>query len=87
MFFETGLKKSFASMNKKLKDDGLLVVFFAHSSVKAWNQLIASVREGKFRVVSSYAIHTESTANPLARGKTIVHVIHSGRLQKDNGGF
>ena len=65
-----GLKKSFASMNKKLEDDGLLVVFFAHSSVKAWNQLIASVREGKFRVVSSYAIHTESTANPLARGKT-----------------
>ena len=70
MFFEAGLKKSFASMNRKLKDDGLLVVFFAHSSVKAWNQLIASVREGKFRVVSSYAIHTENTANPLARGKT-----------------
>ena len=70
MFFETGLKKSFVSMNKKLKDDGLLVVFFAHSSVKAWNQLLTSVREGRFRVVSSYAIHTEMTSNPLARGKT-----------------
>ena len=70
MFFEAGLKKSFVSMNKKLKDDGLLVIFFAHSSVKAWNQLLASIREGKFRVVSSYAIHTESTANPIASGKT-----------------
>ena len=70
MFFEAGLKKSFISMNKKLKNDGLLVVFFAHSSVKAWNQLLASIREGRFRVVSSYAIHTESMANPLARGKT-----------------
>ncbi len=69
-FFETGLKKSFISMNQKLKNDGLLVVFFAHSSVKAWNQLLASIREGKFRVVSSYAIHTESSSSILARGKT-----------------
>ncbi len=70
MFFEAGLKKSFISMNKKLKNDGLLVVFFAHSSVKAWNQLLTSIREGRFRVVSSYAIHTENTKNPLARDKT-----------------
>ena len=70
MFFEAGLKKSFVAMNKKLNDDGLLVVFFANSSVKAWNQLLASIREGRFRVVSSYAIHTENTTNPLAHNKT-----------------
>ena len=69
-FFEAGLKKSFVSMNKKLKDDGLLVVFFAHSSVTAWNQLLKSIREGKFRVVSSYAIHTENSGNVIAQGKT-----------------
>ena len=69
-FFEVGLKKSFVSMNKKLKDDGLLVVFFAHSSVTAWNQLLKSIREGKFRVVSSYAIHTENSGNVIAQGKT-----------------
>ena len=69
-FFEAGLKKSFVSMNEKLKDDGLLVVFFAHSSTETWNQLLASIREGKFRVVSSYALHTESKDNPLAQGKT-----------------
>jgi len=69
-FFEAGLKKSFVSMNEKLKDDGLLVVFFAHSSTEAWNQLLASIREGRFRVVSSYAIHTENTSNVLAIDKT-----------------
>ncbi len=69
-FFEEGLKKSFTSLNKKLKDDGLLVVFFAHSSIKAWNQLLESIRSGRFRVVSSYAIHTENPANMIARGKT-----------------
>jgi len=69
-FFEEGLKKSFVALNEKLNDDGLLVVFFAHSSVKAWNQLLESIRMGKFRVVSSYAIHTENPSNVLAIGKT-----------------
>jgi len=69
-FFEKGLKRSFVSINQKLKDDGLLVIFFAHSSVEAWNLLLESIRESKFCVVSSYAIHTESTSNVIARGKT-----------------
>ena len=69
-FFDRGLKKSFLSINGKLKDDGLLVVFFAHSSIKAWNQLLTALRDGGFKVVSSYALHTENPNNPLARGKT-----------------
>jgi putative DNA methylase len=69
-FFEKGLKKSFTSMNEKLKDDGLLVVFFAHSSTKAWNLFLESIRESNFKVISSYAIHTENTSNVIAKGKT-----------------
>ena len=68
-FFEQGLKKSFVSISHKLKDDGLLAVFFAHSTIRAWNQLLAALRAGGLRVVSSYALHTESTNNPLARNK------------------
>ncbi|MBT6647676.1 MAG: DUF1156 domain-containing protein [Thaumarchaeota archaeon] len=68
-FFEKGLKKSFVSMNDKLKDDGLLIVFFAHSSTEAWNQLLASIKEANFKVVSSYSIHTESISNVIAREK------------------
>jgi len=69
-FFIIGLKKSFISMNKILKNDGLLVVFFAHSTVEAWNLLLECIRESKFYVVSSYAIHTENVSNVIARGKT-----------------
>jgi adenine-specific DNA methylase len=53
-----------------LKDDGLLVVFFAHSSTEAWELLLDILRKTRFRAVSSYAVHTESTENVLARGKT-----------------
>ena len=69
-FFAKGLKKSFVSMSDKLKDDGLLVVFFAHSSTEAWNLFLESIRAAKFKVVSSYSIHTESTSNLIAKGKT-----------------
>ncbi len=69
-FFAKGLKNSFISMSDKLEDDGLLVVFFAHSSTETWNLFLESIRSAKFKVVSSYSIHTESTANLIAKGKT-----------------
>jgi putative DNA methylase len=69
-FFGKGLKKSFVSMNEKLKEDGLVVVFFAHSSTEAWNLFLESIRAAKFKVVSSYSIHTEMTSNVIAKGKT-----------------
>ena len=68
-FFEKGFKKSFLSLNKKLNKDGLLIVFFAHSSTEAWNILLEAVMEAKFHVVSSYALQTEKI-NVLTRGKT-----------------
>ena len=89
-FFEKGLEKSFTAINGKLKDDGLLAVFFAHSSILAWNQLLLSLRAGGFRVVSSYALHTESTANPLARNKASFMssiVVACRKITGDSAGF
>ena len=68
-FFAASLKKSFKSINAKLKDDGLLVVLFAHSSTETWNQFLVAIQEARLRVVSSYAIHTELATNVLARNK------------------
>jgi len=83
-FFEKGIKKSFNTMHKILKDDGILVVLFAHSSAEIWNLLLEAIRESKFKVVSSYAIHTESTSNVIASGKTsfMSSIIVSCRKQK-----
>lgn len=89
-FFEVGLEKSFVSMNQKLKDDGIMAVFFAHSSVQAWNQLLEALRVGGFRVVSSYALHTESEQNPLARNKTSFMssiVVVCRKITEESSGF
>jgi len=69
-FYIKALKGAFKEINRVLKDDGLAVVFFAHSSLEAWNILLDTLRESRFQVISSYAVHTESEVNMLARGKT-----------------
>lgn len=69
-FFGAGLKKSFKAISHNLKDDGIAVIFFAHSSTKAWNQFLVAVQEARLRIVSSYAIYTEMPTNVLARNKT-----------------
>lgn len=53
-----------------MKDNGLLVLFFAHSITEAWNSLLVVLRGAGFKVVSSYAVHTENISNVIARGKT-----------------
>ena len=69
-FYRRGMEVAFRNMYDVLEDDGLLVVFFAHSSTKAWELLIDVLRKARFWVVSSFAVHTESEENVLARGKT-----------------
>jgi putative DNA methylase len=69
-FYEKAMKEAFKQICLSLKDNGLLILFFAHSTTEAWNLLLEVLRESKLQVVSSYAIHTESTANPVARGRT-----------------
>lgn len=69
-FFEKGFRKAFLSINSALKDDGMLVVFFAHSGIDAWNTLLESIKNARLRIVSSYAVHTESTTGLMAHNKT-----------------
>lgn len=69
-YYEKAMKEAFKKLNDSLNDDGLLVLFFAHSSTEAWNLLLEVIRNARFKIVSSYAVHTESVLNPIARGKT-----------------
>jgi adenine-specific DNA methylase len=69
-FYKRGMEASFNNIYNVLKDDGLFVVFFAHSSTEAWELFLDILRKTRFRVVSSYAVHTERVENVLAKGKT-----------------
>jgi putative DNA methylase len=68
--FKSLLSESFRTMASKLKDDGLLVTYYAHTSPEAWEALLeAGWLNAKMRVTAAHAIATESAESVVARGK------------------
>jgi putative DNA methylase len=68
--FKSLLSESFKTMVSRLKDDGLLVTYYAHTSPDAWEALLeAGWLNAKMRVTAAHAIVTESAESVVARGK------------------
>ncbi|MEM1693580.1 MAG: DUF1156 domain-containing protein [Ignisphaera sp.] len=65
------LGEAFKAMNRRLKRDGLLVVYFAHTSPEAWVELIeAGWRYAGLALAKAWSVFTESEERVTARGKT-----------------
>jgi putative DNA methylase len=63
------LHRSFVSMRRLLKDDGLLVTYYAHTDPEAWEELISAGWRAGFRVTAAFPVATESARRVTARGK------------------
>jgi putative DNA methylase len=64
------LALAFVTMSELLKDDGILVTYFAHTSPDAWAELIeAGWKHGGFIVTAGFPLTTESTQSVVKRGK------------------
>jgi adenine-specific DNA methylase len=77
-------------MNALLKNDGILVMFFAHSSVDAWDFVINSLQNAGFRITATWPVHTENTNNPLARGNASIMssiIIVARKRKSDKTGY
>jgi putative DNA methylase len=69
-YFKYLLSESFKTMASRLKDDGLLITYYAHTSPDAWEALLeAGWLNAKMRITSANAMATESTESVVARGK------------------
>ena len=68
-FYMNGLTESFRQMRKVLADDGLLVLFFAHSKRQAWSIMISSLINSGFRVTMTWPVRTESPTSVVQRGR------------------
>jgi putative DNA methylase len=61
---------AFITMSERLKDEGILVTYFAHTSPDAWAELIeAGWKHGGFVVTAGFPLATESTQSVVKRGK------------------
>lgn len=68
--FETLFNLAFLSMKSRLKEDGILVTYYAHTSNEAWaNLLYAGWKGAKMHVTNAFPIVTESAQRVTGRGK------------------
>jgi putative DNA methylase len=68
-YFIDLLSKSFLSIRRVLKDDGILVTYYAHTDPEAWEELISAGWRAGFRVSAAFPASTESVQRVTARGK------------------
>jgi len=85
-YFEKLFRISCKKLNEMLTEEGILVMFFAHSSVDAWDFVVNALRKAGFRITSTWPIHTENPNNVLARGHASImsSIIITARKRKED---
>jgi len=68
-YFIELLHRSFLSMKRFLKDEGLLITYYAHTDPEAWEELISAGWKAGFRVTAAFPVATESAQRVTARRK------------------
>lgn len=68
--FQNLLNASFTTMASRLKDDGLLVTYYAHTDPDAWKALLeAGWEAADLRVTNAFPLTTEAAQSVVRRGK------------------
>ncbi|MFP3203748.1 MAG: DUF1156 domain-containing protein, partial [Sulfolobus sp.] len=71
-YFRDKLAQAFKNLAEILKDDGLLITFYNHTSPDAWVSLLyAGWFVSKFRITTTHAVTTEDERRITARATTI----------------
>ncbi|ALV62196.1 hypothetical protein ADU37_CDS04970 [Thermococcus sp. 2319x1] len=68
--FENLFSQAFVAMREHLKDDGIIVTYYAHTDPESWANLIeAGWKRAKLQITRAIPIGTESTTSIVSRGK------------------
>ena len=68
--FEQLMRRFLGEVNKVLRDDGLLVIWFTHSKLESWEALIKALDEAGFVVGEAWSVWTEIRERTAARNKS-----------------
>jgi len=91
IWYESQLTKSFNEINRTLKDDGIFVIIFAHTSTIAWETIVESILNSEFTVNASWPLHTERPgrfrAQKSAALASSIFIVCRKRLTEEEGYF
>lgn len=88
-FFELAMSKAFGEMHRTLKENGILVLVFAHKSTAAWETLLKALLDNDLVVTASWPIETEKPGRTRAIGSAAlassVFIVCRKRSAHDDG--
>ena len=68
--FENLFAQAFVAMREHLRDDGILVTYYAHTDPESWANLIeAGWKRAKLQITRAIPLNTESSQSIVSRGK------------------
>jgi adenine-specific DNA methylase len=74
-FFTQLFKITCSKMYECLKDNGILVIFFPHFSIDAWDFLINSLLKANFRITAAWSIYPKNVPTPTAPSSFVPLII------------
>ncbi|BAQ63145.1 adenine-specific DNA methylase containing a Zn-ribbon (plasmid) [Geminocystis sp. NIES-3708] len=60
--YENMMHQAFCEANRVLKDDGIIVIVYAHKTTSGWTTLIDSLRRAGFMITEAFPLDTEMAA-------------------------
>lgn len=88
-FFESAMSRAFGEMHRTMKDDGIMVLVFAHKSTSAWETLLKALLDNNLVVTASWPIETEKPGRTRAIGSAAlassVFIVCRKRSAHDDG--
>ena len=58
--FDSAFTRACIKMETLLRDNGVLVLFFAHTGLEAWVSVTKALQSARFRVTAAWPVHTEN---------------------------
>lgn len=89
-YFEKLFRISCKKLNEMLTEEGILVMFFAHSSVDAWDFVVNALKKAGFRITQTWPVHTEKPGSLITQGHySIVSsiVVVARKRKEDKTGY
>jgi adenine-specific DNA methylase len=84
--FETRLKRALIEMGKVLDENGLLILWFSHKKLEAWEAVIKALKEAGFKLTNIIPLVSEHPTRSITRGGKagISHVLILVARKKDS---
>ena len=70
--YEAGMAKAVAEMRRVSRNDGIILIMFAHKSTSAWEAIISALVKAGLNPVASWPIHTEMKSGMVKKDKAML---------------